>query len=508
MCAIYLQIRNIDPRVKSKLSNIHLVALIKSQDLKADCDAPDKVANKIVNELSILETTGIEIKTGQHLKGVLINISSDNLGANGIFGFVESFSATYYCRMCELNSTECKAVVEEISEKMRRTSTYQIHVDSLGDIGSKNPDYKLSKGVKKFCVFNRLQNFHIFENSNVDVMHDINEGVIRFFIKFLFEHIRSSKISTFDKLIAMCRDYNYGWCSKKYKPSLIKVDRPNLNQNAMQTHCLMIHLPFLLITLKPKLRPLWRAMECLLQILQILYSTSIRQCDVDRLRILLREHLSFLVDNGAVLTPKHHMTTHYPNLIKKIGPLIHSWMMRFESKHKMFTDLVHLTYNYQNLPFTLAKRHQARMCTDKFRAFNIRFEPSKTTYEFTKSTEYFEHNSKIEQHLGNSRSLRGVLFLHHGSIEYRKGLFFIEKGRVFEIAHIIVNESNTYFVLCYNYHIKQFDFGLNSIEIDRNHECIEILKISEIESQRSYDRQFCNGKMFVIADSLDVYDNF
>lgn len=89
------------------------------------------------------------------------------------------------------------------------------------------------------------------------------------------------------------------------------------------------------------------------------------------------------------------MTTHYPTLIQKIDPLIHSQMIRFECKHKMFTDLVHLTYNYQNLPFTLAKRHQAKTCADRFRAFNIRFEPLKTNYDFTKCVAYSKHHSTI-----------------------------------------------------------------------------------------------------------------
>lgn len=505
MCAIYLEIRNIHPKFKSKLNNIHLVALIKSQDLKSDSDAMDKVANRIVDELLILETNGITIKSGQNLKGILTNVSSDNLGANSVFGFVESFSATFFCRICELPAIECKTAVEEISEKMRNKSTYAAQINAIND--TQCPDYKISKGVKKFCVFNRLNNFHIFDNCCVDIMHDMNEGVIRFFIRFLFEHIIKDKIASLNELIALCRDHNYGWFWKKYKPSAIKIDRKDLNQNAMQTYCLMLNLPFILFKRKPKLGQFWRAMECLLQLMQILYSTCIRKCDVDRLRQLLKEHLNFLVENGKQVIPKHHMATHYPHLITKIGPLVHSWMMRFECKHKMFTDLVHITNNYRNLPLTLVKRHQAKSCMDRFRAFNIRFELSKTTYDFKRCAEYTEHQSKLIERIGDFDAIRGFRFLHNGALEYRSGLFLIEDGIVLEIAHIIVVNS-IYFVLFNEYYVKEFVASLNSIEIEKVVGSLKIYDISEIKSQKSYDKIFCNDKIFIIADSLDVFSNF
>lgn len=415
MCAIYLEIRNIDPRLKSKQNNIHLVGLIKSQDIKSDSEAIDKVSNRIVEELMILETNEITIKSGQSLRGALINVSADNLGANGVFGFVESFSATFFCRICELSSLECKNTVEEIFGKLRRKSTHQASIVNLQN--TVRPDYKLSRGVKKSCVFDRLNNFHIFDNCSVDIMHDMNEGVITFFIRHLFDHMHSKKIAKQPEILTLCRDYDYGHFWKKYKPSAINFEKRNLNQNAMQSYCLLLHLPFILFKFKATLGPLWRAMESLLQSLQILYSTSIRKSDVDRLRILLKNHLTYLVENGVDLIPKHHMTTHYPNLITKIGPLIHSWMMIFESKHKMFTDLVHLTHNFKNLPFTLAKRHQDRVCADRFRAFTIRFEPSKTTYDINKYSDFSNYQSMLLQMANKMDKIQGLRFLHNGSLE-------------------------------------------------------------------------------------------
>lgn len=90
--AIYFEIVNIPAHIKSKLNNIFLIALIECQDLKDDDTAMDRVLRKIVEELQFLETDGIFVGTF-NLKARLINISGDNLGANGILGLVECFRA-------------------------------------------------------------------------------------------------------------------------------------------------------------------------------------------------------------------------------------------------------------------------------------------------------------------------------------------------------------------------------------------------------------------------------
>lgn len=179
MCGVYLEIRNLDPEIKSKLIQTHLVAIAKSQDIKFG-NGLDKIARRIVDELKSLETTGIIINCDSNLKAILINISSDNLGANGLFGFVECFVANYFCRMCELTSVECKTTVEEVAGKMRQKPDYVSILETLNDGEYSDPKQNNIKGIKKSCIFNELNHFHILANCCVDVMHDVNEGVIPF----------------------------------------------------------------------------------------------------------------------------------------------------------------------------------------------------------------------------------------------------------------------------------------------------------------------------------------
>lgn len=55
------------------------------------------------------------------------------------------------------------------------------------------------------------------------------------------------------------------------------------------------------------------------------------------------------------LLPKHHFMVHYPRCIRKVGPLIQIWTMRFEAKHKFFKYSVK---NFKNLTVSLANKHQ------------------------------------------------------------------------------------------------------------------------------------------------------
>lgn len=35
------------------------------------------------------------------------------------------------------------------------------------------------------------------------------------------------------------------------------------------------------------------------------------------------------------LLPKHNFLIHYPRRIQKIGPVLHSWCLRYEAKHNL-----------------------------------------------------------------------------------------------------------------------------------------------------------------------------
>ncbi|KAK5648401.1 hypothetical protein RI129_003293 [Pyrocoelia pectoralis] len=83
--------------------------------------------------------------------------------------------------------------------------------------------------------------------------------------------------------------------------------------------------------------------------------------DTGKPKKLIYEHHSLVKSHFGHLLPTHHIMIHYPSIIRKMGPLIHLWCMRFEAKHGYFKDLVNKLKKFKNLPKTLAERHQMFM---------------------------------------------------------------------------------------------------------------------------------------------------
>lgn len=159
-----------------------------------------------------------------------------------------------------------------------------------------------------------------------------------------------------------------------------------------------------------------------------------RSCDIARLEKCIEKHLTYLIDNGqSSLICKHHILTHYPNLIKKHGP------------RDMFPDKIHIS---------------------------------------------------------------ALQFMSYGSIQFRKGFFIIEGREVFEIAHVIESE-NDYFIFCVSYTVAGFVALLHSIEIRRSlPESYRVFKISDLKHIKTYSRTILHNKHYIIAETLDVLNEF
>lgn len=60
---------------------------------------------KLIEELNFPRNTGIKVKINNKIitiKFQLILILGDNLGLNGILGFVEYFKGNNFCRVCKI----------------------------------------------------------------------------------------------------------------------------------------------------------------------------------------------------------------------------------------------------------------------------------------------------------------------------------------------------------------------------------------------------------------------
>lgn len=340
----------------------------------------------------------------------------------------------------------------------------------------------------------------MFDNLSVDIMHDLHEGAIPKFMEIFFGRLIEKGPLKEPDIQSMIRDFNYGSLFQKYRPSLLRIMRPhNLGQSAQQLHTLMINLPFIFKNHKNDKPQLWNAMKELLSVIRIVHSTCITENDLAHLTQSIHNHLSFFVESGINLIPKHHIITHYPSVIRKMGPIKKMWMMRFESKHKVFTDMASRTQNFLNLPKTLAQKHQMKSAA-MFRTFEDEVKPSVTMYTIVKTDDCQEHREKMI----SFNCKRAYKFFKHNSYEYRRGLMMVYDENLYEIIHIFkLNEK--YMAFCHPFKIIKFEPDLNSIEIkEGKYDGCRTIEIIGVLS-KPFDKKFYDGKYYIICESLDDF---
>lgn len=496
VCGVYFRVRNMPLEFNSRLNSIHLVALCLTENMKASDCSFDDVAKHIISDIHELEDNGIEISPGNRIKGTLVHTSHDNLGGNQILGFVESFIAENCCRICECDrSIDFQTLFREDSNKLRRKSSYENQA-SLSERSD-----TVIKGIKHYCILNDLKYFHMLDNTAVDLMHDMNEGVIPFFVQFLFTHMIENNIAKLDEVEAMVRDFKYGKNNRDIKPSRIKLKKRSCGQSASQIFCIMKFLPFILFDYKNQLVEEWEMMNCLLEIIQIVYSCKVGEDELKRLEHLIENHLWHLVQRGLSLKYKHHMITHYPNVIRRLGPVIHGWMMRYEAKHKTFTTQAHNTNNFINITKSLAYQHQEFAA--KTISFENKIEPAKKK---TKLNEHPNWNSYSDiLYDRDVNSLCVIEFLQYNNFTYRRGQLFLKNGQLHRIKLILQDKSDFLFV-CEIYLFEKSDVSAHSFKIkeDTVFQCM-LLNINELNIKNIVDEVVLGRELniYFIAETLD-----
>ena len=150
------------------------------------------------------------------------------------------------------------------------------------------------------------------------------------------------------ELVARIHSFNYGHTQNKNRPPGVRLD---LGPNAIQTWCLVRNMPLIFDDLVP------RDSEYCLQIIDIVFSPFLTEGLTVYLKHLVAEHhrLFKSVFPEKALLPKHHFLIHYPRCIRNLGPVLHMWSMRYESKHSFFKQQ---KKSFKNIIKTLAIKHQ------------------------------------------------------------------------------------------------------------------------------------------------------
>lgn len=376
--AIYFTLRNFPPVYNSSLSNIYLCALFHAQDIKRY--GFNSILEPLVFDLKILESEGLKVPKSDHvLYGSIVQVTGDNLGLHSIFGFVESFVARYCCRFCLLEKEKFQSVFCEDNPEVR-LRTVELHADHCQTIDT-DPSLPHIFGVKRKCLLNSLLYFNTANNFAVDLMHDVLEGVGQFEMKLLLQFLQENYI-TAEQLDRRIHAFDYGYNQQRNRPPGVKLlDGSNdLGLNAIQSWCLLRNLPLIFGDLIERENKHWELLILLLQIVNILFSPVVSEGMTVYLKHLISDHHKLFKQLFPTvnLLPKHHFMLHYPRSIRKIGPLVHFWCMRYEAKHNFFKKQVK---SFKNITLTLARKHQSCMALyqESFSKERLTIGPGKIT---------------------------------------------------------------------------------------------------------------------------------
>lgn len=458
VCPIYFTIRNMPAKYLSKLNNIYLVAICNAGDLNSRTTDFNNVWQRIVFEIQHLEKLGIEV-AGHNIKGTLTQLSSDNLGANICLGFVSSFSSSHYCRHCIGSKNECREQTVEVTSQLRTKSMYNDQLKIIQD--SEKVNYHETKGLKYYCILNDLQYFHILQNPTVDIMHDLHEGCIPFLMSKLLKFSFKNKIFSESELNSLVQFHDYGWLGHYKIPSMINLKKRSMGQNATQSLFLFRQLPFILHSFRGNvsLEIVWPCVTSLLRIVEIVLSPELSNSDLDLLSRQVDIHLNGIKNSlHEHLRPKHHFLLHYEGIIRKMGPIVHMSMLRWEAKHQQLKKSIKGNMNFRNINKTIAMKHQKEQSNNFYKDDIVTGRMKLVSDDMPFFNEYFsDDNNEIFQ----------TNFLRFNNAEFIHNLLFIYDSQIFQIKNIFALKQK-YFLFGQKFEVIGFDEFLNSLEIKCN----------------------------------------
>lgn len=356
---IYFILKSLPPDLLSSLQSQFLLAVYKSDDVATY--GLDAILRPIVDEIRCLESEGIFVNTPNYqgvVKFTVIQVVGDNLGLHTVLGYIESFSGNYVCRFCKADKRGVRYLTLEDPALLRDRNSYEADLRTADSSQT---------GLKRDSVLNNLSFYHVSDNVAVDIMHDVLEGVGPYEVKLVLNSLIEQKYLTLEKLNYRITSFDYGFCDKGNKPSVISnLRNPEapMRQSASQMWCLLRLLPTMIGDLIPMDDKHWELLLLLLSCMELIFSPSLTVAATLYLSKIIEEHHCLFLElyPHLHLRPKHHFMLHYPRVIQKLGPLRQFWAMRFEARHAFFKQVSHVTCNFRNICKTMAFRHQMMQC--------------------------------------------------------------------------------------------------------------------------------------------------
>lgn len=349
--AVYFSISSLSPQYSSRLENIFIALIFHS--IERSEFGNRSVFTEFLNSLKKLETEGIDIKSENRSIKVYFNIAlitGDNLGVHSIFGYSQTFSSGSCCRFCTSPKSVQETQIRLNSSDERLEAMYLNHVNQK------------SFNVKEYCIWNDLNSFHVYRNHSVDLMHDLYEGVYRYDMALIVKSLIQQNMFSLLTLNNRVKYFEYDEHEKNKPPPVKKEHLQNeiIIFSASEMLSFVKNFRYYVGDLVTENNDIWKFYLSLLEITEILIATEISIAKIDKLKLLLENHLKFYLSlfPGKTLKPKHHLLLHYPDVIRKTGPVSKTHCLRFEAKHRDLKKYANNIETRKNIPLSLAKKMQ------------------------------------------------------------------------------------------------------------------------------------------------------
>jgi hypothetical protein len=477
----YVSIPSFPPEIENSIGNLFLASLFHTV-LKTKIGTTE-IFSTLVESFCLLNSNGIVVKVAGHsfkIKFQLSQVIGDNLGLNSLGGFVESFSANYFCRVCKVPNETCQFLCVEEEASLRDRSNY------TRDLYTCDPS---ATGLKELCFLQKVPNFHVIDHFCLDTMHDILEGIARYEMKLLVTDLISKGYFTLDVLNS--RLLTFKFASSENRPPQLnseQLSKDMLILSASEMLNLVSYFGLLVGDLVPRNDKSWYLYSLLRTITSIVMSFHVKKSTADRLSVLIEAHHKTYLElfEGQHLKPKHHFLLHYPSKIRKVGPLRQLSSLRFEAFHKQFKTSAKNSCNTMNLPLTLATKWQIDL------AFQLETpQPNPLILGRPMSFEMesnFYSQAGNEYELGKYSNFRSQGFSTYQSAQFRcfeykaNDIFvnnFNESGPCFSQIECILSDGKTCLLFARKLYYPCYDYHFQAYQVERT-QFIHIVNASEL----------------------------
>lgn len=354
---IYYTIPAFPPEYLSSLDNVFVAFLFHSSDRSRHKISNKKMFRALIKELIEIQEYGIQLSNNITIYFALGLVLGDNLGLNSILGFVESFSANHYCRICRSPKSDLKNFICE-SKLLRNKINYE------SDLIQANVSVT---GLNERCIFNDVPNFHVTENIVCDFMHDVPEGVARYDMAVIINNLIKNNFFSIDDLNSRIELFDYGVLESKNRPPCITLGNLKngmIIMSAAEMLCFVRYFGLIIGELVPLKCDVWNLYLTLRKIIDLCCARNVqKECAVQLDNLVAEHNRLYLLHSQSKLKPKFHVLTHYGRLLLKNGPIILTSSIRFEAKHKILKSISNSVPCRINLGHTLAYKIQLQMAS-------------------------------------------------------------------------------------------------------------------------------------------------